>query len=460
MPTSRPTPAVVQNILETIGQTPMVQLHRTVEGIPGKVLAKVEYFNPGHSTKDRMALKMVEDAEKAGLLKPGGTIIECTSGNTGMGLALAAVVKGYRLICTLSDKQSKEKMDVLRALGAEIYVCPTNVSPEHPDSYYSVAKRLNAEIPNSYFPNQYDNLSNRTAHYESTGPEIWEQTEGKITHFIVGVGTGGTISGVAKYLKEKNPKIQIWGVDSFGSVFKKYHETGVFDESEIYGYITEGIGEDILPKNVDFGLIDRFEKVTDRDGALVARELARKEGLLLGYSCGSALQGLRQLKHLLPDDAVTVVLFHDHGSRYVGKIYNDDWMRERGFLKEDSGNLAQAVSMNIHLPLVMVQPEEPLMNAVVAMKRHSISQLPVHNGSVFVGSLTESHIIRALSEEGLGMDTLVKHVMGKPFPILSGHSSLQEGIQALSMDHNALLVELSAGKHHILSRHDLLTRIA
>ena len=460
MHTSRPTPAVVQNILETIGQTPMIQLHRTVEGIPGKVLAKVEYFNPGHSTKDRMALKMVEDAEKAGLLKPGGTIIECTSGNTGMGLALAAVVKGYRLICTLSDKQSKEKMDVLRALGAEIYVCPTNVSPEHPDSYYSVAKRLNAEIPNSYFPNQYDNLSNRTAHYESTGPEIWEQTEGKITHFIVGVGTGGTISGVAKYLKEKNPNIQIWGVDSYGSVFKKYHETGVFDESEIYGYITEGIGEDILPKNVDFDLIDRFEKVTDRDGALVARELARQEGLLLGYSCGSALQGLRQLKHLLPEDAVSVVLFHDHGSRYVGKIYNDDWMRERGFLKDVSGNLAQAVSVNTHLPLVTVQPEEPLMNAVVAMKRHSISQLPVHNGERFVGSLTESHIIRALSEEGLGMDTLVKHVMGSSFPTLSGQASLQEGIEALSKEHNALLVDLGDGKHHILSRHDLLTRIA
>jgi cystathionine beta-synthase len=460
MSTTRQTPSVFENILETIGRTPMVKLHKTVEGIPGTVYAKVEYFNPGHSTKDRMALKMVEDAEQAGLLKPGGTIIECTSGNTGMGLALAAVVKGYKLICTLSDKQSKEKMDVLRALGAEIYVCPTNVSPDHPDSYYSVARRLNSEIPNSYFPNQYDNLSNRVAHYESTGPEIWEQTEGKITHFIVGVGTGGTISGVAKYLKEKNPAIQIWGVDSYGSVFKKYHETGVFDTSEIYGYITEGIGEDILPKNVDFDLIDRFEKVTDRDGALVARELAKKEGLLLGYSCGSALQGLRQLKHLLPEDAVSVVLFHDHGSRYVGKIYNDDWMRERGFLKEENGNLAQAVSSHSHLPLVTIQPEEPLMNAVVALKRHGISQLPVHDGATFVGSLTESHIIQALSADGLGMETLVKHVMGASFPILPGKASLLEGIEALSKEHNALLVALDDGKHHILSRHDLLTRIA
>ena len=460
MKTSRATPAIYQNILETIGRTPMVKLHRTVEGIPGTVYAKVEYFNPGHSTKDRMALKMVEDAEHAGLLKPGGTIIECTSGNTGMGLALAAVVKGYHLICTLSDKQSKEKMDVLRALGAEIYVCPTNVSPDHPDSYYSVAKRLNAEIPNSYFPNQYDNLSNRLAHYESTGPEIWEQTEGRITHFIVGVGTGGTISGVAKYLKEMNPKIQIWGVDSYGSVFKKYHETGVFDTSEIYGYITEGIGEDILPKNVDFDLIDRFEKVTDRDGALAARELAREEGLLLGYSCGSALQGLRQLKHLLPTDAVTVVLFHDHGSRYIGKIFNDDWMRERGFLKESEGDLAAAVAGHAHLPLVTIQPEEPLLNAVVAMKRHSISQLPVHDGTSFIGSITESHVIQALTAEGGGMDILVKHAMGPLFPILPGKASIQEGIQALSPAHNALLVALPGDKFHILSKHDLLTRIA
>ncbi|MGA0248326.1 MAG: pyridoxal-phosphate dependent enzyme [Flavobacteriia bacterium] len=460
MSTTRQTPPVYENILETIGRTPLVKLHKTVEGIPGTVYAKVEYFNPGHSTKDRMALKMVEDAEKNGLLKPGGTIIECTSGNTGMGLALAAVVKGYKLICTLSDKQSKEKMDVLRALGAEIYVCPTNVAPDHPDSYYSVARRLNAEIPNSYFPNQYDNLSNREAHYETTGPEIWEQTEGKITHFIVGVGTGGTISGVAKYLKEKNPAIQIWGVDSYGSVFKKYHETGVFDTSEIYGYITEGIGEDILPKNVDFDLIDRFEKVTDRDGALAARELARQEGLLLGYSCGSALQGLRQLKDELPADAVSVILFHDHGSRYVGKIYNDDWMRERGFLKETTGNLAEAVAGHNHLPLLTIQPEEPLMNAVVAMKRHSISQLPVHDGQHFVGSITESHIIQALTEEGRGMDTLVKHVMGAPFPVLSGSASVQEGIAALSKEQNALLIEWAPGKHHILSKHDLLTRIA
>ena len=320
------------HIIETIGNTPMVKLNKVVD-TEALVLAKVESFNPGHSTKDRMALKMIEDAEKAGLLKEGGTVIEGTSGNTGMGLALACIQKGYKLICTISDKQSKEKMDILKAMGAEIYVCPTNVAPEHPESYYSVAKRLNEEIPNSFYPNQYDNLSNRLAHYESTGPEIWEQTDGKITHFIVGVGTGGTISGIAKFLKEKNSKIKIWGVDSYGSVYKKYHETGEFDENEIYSYITEGIGEDILPKNVDFDLIDHFEKVTDKDGAIYARRLAKEEGIFAGYSCGSAIAGLNQLKSQLNKDDVVVVLLHDHGSRYVGKIFNDDWMREQKFIE-------------------------------------------------------------------------------------------------------------------------------
>jgi cystathionine beta-synthase len=325
-------PAISNTILDTIGNTPMVRLNRIAEDIPGEVLAKVEYFNPGNSTKDRMALQMLDNAEKQGLIKPGGTIIECTSGNTGMGLAIAAIVKGYQLICTMSDKQSQEKIDTLTAMGAKVYVCPTNVAPEHKDSYYSVAKKFNSEIPNSFFPNQYDNPGNALAHFNSTGPEIWEQTKGRITHFIVGVGTGGTISGVAKFLKSKNPDIQIWGIDSYGSIFKKYHETGEFDNNEIYSYITEGIGEDILPENVDFSLIDRFEKVTDKDGALTARELALKEALFLGYSSGSAFQGLRQLKHLLPEDAVSVVLFHDHGSRYLGQVYNDAWMKEQGFI--------------------------------------------------------------------------------------------------------------------------------
>ena len=323
-----------KNILETIGNTPLVQLNSILKGVPATVLAKIETTNPGNSIKDRMALKMIEDAERSGLLKPGGTIIEGTSGNTGMGLAIAAVVKGYKCIFTTTDKQSKEKVDALRAFGAEVIVCPTNVEPEDPRSYYSVSSRLEREVPNSWKPNQYDNLSNTQAHYEQTGPEIWEQTEGKITHLVVGVGTGGTISGTAKYLKEKNPAIKIWGIDTYGSVFKKYKETGEFDKNEIYPYVTEGIGEDFLPANVDFSLIDRFEKVTDKDAALMTREIARKEGIFAGNSAGSAVAGLLQLKDELKASDVVVIIFHDHGTRYLGKMYNDDWLRAQGYLED------------------------------------------------------------------------------------------------------------------------------
>ena len=321
-----------KNILETIGNTPLVRLNNITKGIEATVLAKVEFFNPGSSVKDRMALKMVEDAEQDGRLKPGGTIVEGTSGNTGMGLALAAIVKGYQLICVSTDKQSKEKFDILRAVGAEVVVCPTNVSPEDPSSYYSTSKRIAEETPNSWYVNQYDNPSNSIAHYQQTGPEIWNQTNGKITHFVVGVGTGGTISGVGKYLKEKNPAIKIWGIDTYGSVFKKYHETGVFDENEIYPYITEGIGEDILPENVNFDVIDNFEKVTDKDAAIYTRKLAREEGIFAGNSCGAAVRGVVQLKKHFKKSDVVVVLLHDSGSRYVGKMYNDEWMKENNFL--------------------------------------------------------------------------------------------------------------------------------
>ena len=320
------------NIIETIGNTPLIKLNKVNES-KALVLAKVETFNPGHSIKDRMALKMIEDAEKEGKLKPGGTIIEGTSGNTGMGLALAAIQKGYKCIFVLADKQSKEKMDILRAVGAQVEICPTNVEPTDPRSYYSVSKRLSEEIPNSWYVNQYDNPSNSLAHYESTGPEIWEQTDGKITHLVVGVGTGGTISGTAKYLKEKNPNIKVWGIDTYGSVFKKYHETGKFDQNEIYSYITEGIGEDIIPENVDFSIIDKFEKVTDKDGAIMARRLSREEGIMVGYSAGSAVAGINQLKKELEPSDIVVVIFHDHGTRYVGKIFNDEWMKKNNFLK-------------------------------------------------------------------------------------------------------------------------------
>ncbi|MDB9701672.1 pyridoxal-phosphate dependent enzyme, partial [Salibacteraceae bacterium] len=430
------------------------------EDIPGTILAKVEYFNPGHSVKDRMALKMVEDAEKNGDLKPGGTLIECTSGNTGMGLALAAIVKGYKLHCTLSDKQSKEKMDILRAVGVEVHVCPTNVSPEHPDSYYSVAKRLNAEIPNSFWVNQYDNAANAEAHYESTGPEIWDQTDGKITHFVVGVGTGGTISGVGKYLKEKNPNVKIWGADSYGSVFKKYHETGEFDEKEIYSYITEGIGEDILPKNVDFSIIDHFEKITDRDGAVVTRELAIKEGLLLGYSAGSAFQAIRQMKHELTEDSVVVVLFHDHGSRYVGKVFNDDWMRERGFLNEENKHAMDLISDRMDLPLMTVNSGEPVHNAIAIMRKHNISQLPVMEDGKFVGSLDDVHLLSALSADPHARDKAVSNYMNAAFPVVQSSDPLTSVSKHFDQNNGAVLVDLGQGKYHIITRHDLVAAMS
>ena len=322
-----------ENILETIGNTPLVKINRLTADLPCLVLAKYETFNPGNSVKDRMALKMIEDAEADGRLKSGGTIVEGTSGNTGMGLALAAIVKGYRMICVTTDKQSKEKVDILRAVGSVVHVCPTDVAPEDPRSYYSTARRLGEEIPNSWYVNQYDNPSNAMAHYQSTGPEIWQQTQGKVTHFIVGVGTGGTISGVGRYLKEQNPEIKVWGIDTYGSVFKKYHETGIFDENEIYPYVTEGIGEDILPANVDFDLIDGFTKVTDKDAAIYTQKLAKEEGMFVGNSAGAAIKGLIQLKEHFTADDVVVVLFHDHGSRYVGKMFNPDWMTKMGYIE-------------------------------------------------------------------------------------------------------------------------------
>jgi len=444
------------NILETIGNTPMVKLNKTVSSVPCLVLGKIETFNPGHSTKDRMALKMVEDAILEGKIQEGGTFIECTSGNTGMGIAIAAAVKGYRCIFTTSDKQSKEKIDLLKALGAEVIVCPTNVEPDDPRSYYSVAERLSKEIPNSCWLNQYDNLSNRQAHYESTGPEIWEQTDGKITHFVVGVGTGGTISGVAKYLKEKNPDIKIWGIDTYGSVFKKYHETGVFDKNEIYPYITEGIGEDILPKNVDFTLIDHFEKVTDKDAALAARKLAREEGILLGYSAGSALAGVLQLKDELKPDDVVVILFHDHGSRYVGKLYNDDWMKERGFLEPEL-SLAQLVEKKKDKKFIGVDVTQSIKSTLHIMKEHDISQLPVLQNESLVGSITENKLLEHLLESPLyNGDKEIGSIMGDPFPMVSLDLSLKDLNKYISRTNPAVITSDRSGNKVIITNYDII----
>ena len=444
------------NILETIGNTPMVKLNKVVEGIPCLVLGKIETFNPGHSTKDRMALKMVEDAEKAGKIKHGGTFIECTSGNTGMGIALAAAVKGYKCIFTTSDKQSKEKIDMLKAVGAEVIVCPTNVEPDDPRSYYSVAEKLSKEIPNSVWLNQYDNLSNREAHYESTGPEIWKQTDGKITHFVVGVGTGGTVSGVAKYLKEQNPDIQIWGIDTYGSVFKKYHETGIFDRKEIYPYITEGIGEDILPKNVDFSLIDHFEKVSDKDAALAARRLAREEGLLLGYSAGSALAGLQQLKDQLKPTDVVVILFHDHGSRYIGKLYNDDWMRERGFLDSEL-KVRDLIVSKRDKKFISVASSERVKSVLKMMKDLDISQLPVMDGENITGSVTESTILEFILNNPLqNSEKQVSEIMAPPFPVVGVDLAVRDLNKYISKNVPAVIAKDLSGDLIVLTQYDII----
>lgn len=448
------------NILETIGNTPLVKINKLCKDVPATVLAKVETTNPGNSVKDRMALQMIEDAEADGRLKPGGTVIEGTSGNTGMGLALACIIKGYKLICVLSDKQSKEKMDILRAVGADVHVCPTNVEPEDPRSYYSVSKRLATEIPNSWYVNQYDNPSNTKAHYLSTGPEIWEQTEGKITHFVVGVGTGGTISGVGKYLKEKNPNIKIWGIDTYGSVFKKYHETGVFDENEIYPYITEGIGEDILPENVNFSIIDKFEKVTDKDAAIWQRRLAKEEGIFVGNSAGSAIKGILQLKDELKPEDIVVVLFHDHGSRYVGKMFNDDWMRDRGFLDEEKKNALDLIKDHAGKHLVTVTPDNPVSQAILLMNQYGISQIPVVGNDGFEGSLTDNVVFAKLCDNPEIKELPVKNIMQEPFPVVDENTTIETISKHFQNKAKAVIVKYDGDKYHIITQQDMIKAIA
>ena len=448
------------NILETIGNTPLVKLNKITKGVKATVLAKIETTNPGNSIKDRMALKMIEDAERDGRLKPGGTIIEGTSGNTGMGLAIAAVIKGYKCIFTTTDKQSKEKTDALRSFGAEVIVCPTNVDPEDPRSYYSVSSRLEKEVLNSWKPNQYDNLSNSQANYEQTGPEIWEQTEGRITHLVVGVGTGGTISGTGKYLKEKNPNLKIWGIDTYGSVFKKYKETGIFDKNEIYPYITEGIGEDFLPKNVDFDVIDYFEKVTDRDAALATREIARKEGIFAGNSAGAAVAGLLQLKDRLTESDVVVIVFPDHGSRYMGKMYNDDWLRERGFLEDEKLTAKSILAKRERQEIVTIDCDQSLIEAINTLKTLNISQLPVTQKGMVVGKITESEILNALIENPSLKSSSIKERMSAPFSFVELNTSIEKISGRINKDNTAVLVEDELGKIEIITQFDIISAIS
>lgn len=448
------------NILETIGNTPLVKLNKVTSDVKATVLAKIETRNPGNSIKDRMALKMIEDAEEAGLLRPGGTIIEGTSGNTGMGLAMAAIIKGYKCIFTTTDKQSKEKVDALRAFGAEVIVCPTNVEPEDPRSYYSVSSRLQREVPNSWKANQYDNLSNSKANYEQTGPEIWEQTGGKITHLVVGVGTGGTISGAGKYLKEKNPDIKIWGIDTYGSVFKKYKETGEFDKDEIYPYITEGIGEDFLPENVDFAVIDHFEKVTDKDAALMTREITRKEGIFAGNSTGAAVAGLLQMKDRLKAGDLVVVIVHDHGTRYLGKMFNEDWLRERGFLKDEKLTAGSILDNRESQDIVTIDADQSVLEAINTIKMLNISQLPVTQHDMVVGKVTESDILNALLEHPSAKSFKVLDVMTKPFPFVDLNTSIDKISSLINKENTAVLVEDRTGKLEIITQFDIISAMS
>ena len=435
----------------------MVRLNRITRDVPATVLAKLETFNPGNSIKDRMAIRMIEDAEKAGLLKPGGTIIEGTSGNTGMGLAIAAVVKGYKCIFTTTDKQSKEKADALKAFGAEVIVCPTNVDPEDPRSYYSVSSRLEKEVPNSWKANQYDNLSNTAAHYDQTGPEIWDQTDGRVTHIVVGVGTGGTISGVARYLKERNPKVKAWGIDTYGSVFKKYKETGIFDKNEIYPYITEGIGEDFLPQNVDFSVIDHFEKVTDKDAALMTRRIAREEGIFAGNSAGSAVAGLLQLKEHFTKDDVVVVIFHDHGSRYLGKMFNDEWMHEKGFIEKSGMTARDLVASGLSGELLAIEGSEPVETAVKLMSEHDFSQISITHDKRLVGSLNETHLYDQLIADTSVKSQPVDTIMQPAFPFVDISTPVDLLSTMITPANPAVLVrDFKTEKTFIITRSDVI----
>ncbi len=445
------------NILGVIGDTPMVRINRITKSIAATVYAKIETFNPGNSIKDRMALQMIEDAEKSGALKPGGTIIEGTSGNTGMGLAIAAVIKGYKCIFTTTDKQSKEKADALKAFGAEVVVCPTNVDPEDPRSYYSVSSRLQAEVPNSWKANQYDNLSNSKAHYEQTGPEIWAQTGGKIDHLVVGVGTGGTISGVGRYLKERNPKIKVWGIDTYGSVFKKYKETGIFDKNEIYPYITEGIGEDFLPENVDFNVIDGFEKVTDKDAALMTRRISREEGIFAGNSAGSAMAGVIQLKDHFKSGEVVVVIFHDHGSRYLGKMFNDEWMREKGFLEKSGMAARDLVASGVSGELFAVEASRPVEEAVRVMSEHDFSQISITRNGRVVGSLNETHLFEEFVRNPDIKTQPVETIMQPAFPFVDISTPVELLSTMITPQNPAVLVrDFKTDKNFIITRSDVI----
>lgn len=454
-----PEKRVYDNILQTIGNTPLIKLNKVTADFPCPVYAKVDYFNPGNSIKDRMAVKMLDVAEAEGKIKPGGTIIEGTSGNTGMGLALAAIQRGYKCIFTTTDKQSKEKVDILKAFGAEVIVCPTDVEPEDPRSYYSVSARLAKEIPNSWYVNQYDNLANRQAHYEQTGPELWKQTEGKITHLVVATGTGGTVTGTGEYLKEQNPDVKVWAIDSYGSLLTKWHRTGELDMNEVHPYIAEGLGEDFLPENYKREVIDHFEQVTDKDGAVMARRITKEEGIFVGYSAGSALAGLRQLKDKLTKDDLVVIVFHDHGSRYVGKVYNDEWMLDRGFL--DVETVSDLLGGLGHRRLVTIEEDAKVSQAFDLMKKYDIEHIPVMKGLEMTGSVTQAGLFKQMLDNAEDVkDFNVADIMEAPLPTVEMSMTIDRLSNYINKENGAVLAKDDSGQYHILTKYDIINALS
>ncbi|MGB0036386.1 MAG: cystathionine beta-synthase [Candidatus Acidiferrales bacterium] len=452
-----------KNILEAIGNTPLIRLNRLAKDSPAEVYAKVDYMNPGGSVKDRIGVWMIDEAERKGLLKPGGTIIEGTSGNTGMGLALVAVVRGYKVVFTITDKQSREKIDLLKAFGAEVIVCPTAVEPEDPRSYYSVAKKLAREIPNSYYPNQYANPMNPQAHYETTGPEIWKDTEGKITHFVCGVGTGGTISGVGRYLKEQNPKIKIIGVDPIGSLYYEFVKTGKVGKA--LTYVVEGIGEDFFPATMDLKILDDILQVNDEECFVWARRLAKQEGIFTGGSGGGCISGTLKVARECKKGDFLVAFLPDSGTRYLSKVFNDGWMQEHGYVEAEVALTAADVvrvkrQNGKSRALLVARPDQTVFYAMRTMQEQDISQLPVFEDGNCIGTVFEDQILN-LALQGKDLQkTVIREVMGAPLPQVPSNAPVERVTHILSHDSPAVFVAMDGGKLEVLTKFDLMDTIA
>jgi cystathionine beta-synthase len=451
------------NILEAIGQTPLIKLNRLTAGMKAQVYAKCEYLNPGGSVKDRIAVSMIDAAERHSLLKPGGTIVEGTSGNTGMGLALVAAVRGYKAVFTMTDKQSKEKVDLLKALGAEVIVCPTAVAPDDPRSYHSLADKLTHDLPNAYHPNQYQNPTNPEAHFRATGPEIWADTEGKITHFVAGTGTGGTITGVGRYLKQQTPDVKIIGADPVGSILHEFFHTGKVGKAETYK--TEGIGEDFFPSALDFSVIDDVLQVSDKEAFLVARRLARQEGIFAGGSAGTAIAAALRVAATLKESGLVVVLIPDTGMRYLSKVYNNEWMRDNRYFESSVPLTALDVAKAKAAPgkpakLESVTPSDTLITALDRMREHDLSQLPVFEAGAPVGAIYEDDLL-SLALEGKDLKkVVVREVMSGAFPIVSPAAPIDHLTSFITRDCPAVFVETGSGQYEILTKYDLVHAIA